>query len=127
MFGGLHLRGTNIHPALVANQDPFFYAYSRIGSAFYALFSCVKKTQFFSLPAKISAYLLRNFMSNTNTANKQKRGRPALKITKTRASLSLHPTLIKAARKMAYTSGMSLSVFVEAAIRSQLQPGAKES
>jgi len=60
-------------------------------------------------------------MSKTTTAPKQKRGRPRVKITKARPSITMDATVLKTARKLACADGLALSTWLEQLVRGRIE------
>jgi len=60
-------------------------------------------------------------MSKPPTPTSGKRGRPRAKITKTRQNISIDPPVLKAAQKMAFQDGLSLSGWIRQLIRERIE------
>ncbi len=64
-------------------------------------------------------------MSKTTTQTAPRRGRPRLKTLKTRQNITIDPTVLKHAQKMAFSEGLGLSTLIEQMLRERIQQKAQ--
>jgi hypothetical protein len=69
-----------------------------------------------------NTYFLRIAMSKQANTPPAKRGRPRVKISKSRPSITMNTEVFKTARKLANKEGMSFSGWLEQLVRNQAQP-----
>ena len=83
------------------------------------LFFGGKKNLFFPFTLPLIGIFITPNMSTTLTKTSKKRGRPRTGNTKRPFCLSINSDVLKTARRQAAKRGMSLSFYIESAVRSQ--------
>jgi len=61
-----------------------------------------------------------------NNEQPARRGAPRKKITKVRQNISITPAILKAAQKLAFNEGLSLSSWLEQLVRGKIEGGASQ-